>query len=181
MEGVERYKVRLLPHNEKWNDEFSQVRSQIEAVWSDNVRDIQHVGSTAIHNIPAKPVLDIAVRLNSIQNMDIDALKQLGYDYCGPRCDRSTYHLYVLRDENQISLRHIHCYDVSDHEFFQLIGFRDYLNSHPDGAKQYSELKKKLADLYPEDRAAYTKGKEDFIRKIYTLLDVKDIFCENAN
>lgn len=172
MEGVERYKVRLLPHNEKWNDEYDQAKSQIEAVWSDNIIDIQHVGSTAIHDIPAKPILDIAVRLNSIQNMDINALKQLGYDYCGPRCDRSTYHLYVLRGANQISLRHIHSYDVNDHEFFQLIGFRDYLNSHPDVAKQYSELKKKLASLYSEDRIAYTKGKEDFIQNIYALLDL---------
>lgn len=175
MEGVERYKVRLLPHNKKWGDEFRQVKSQIKAVWSDNVTDIQHVGSTAIRNIPAKPILDIAVRLNSIQNMDIDALKQLGYDYCGPRCDRNTYHLYVLRGKNQISLRHIHCYDVSDHEFFQLIWFRDYLNPHPDTAKQYSALKEKLAHLYPENRVAYTKGKEDFIQKIYALLDFKGI------
>lgn len=172
MEGVERYKVRLLPHNEKWDNEYCQVKSQIEAVWKDNIIDIQHVGSTAIHNISAKPILDIAVRLKSIQKMDINALKQLKYDYCGPQCNRNTYHLYVLRGENQISLRHIHCYDANDNEFFQLVGFRDYLNSHPDVAKQYSELKKKLASLYPEDRVAYTKGKEDFIQDIYALLDL---------
>lgn len=56
MEGVERYKVRLLPHNEKWGDEYHQVKSEIEAVWSDNIIDIQHIGSTAIHNIPTKPI-----------------------------------------------------------------------------------------------------------------------------
>ena len=171
MEGVERYKVRLLPHNEKWYDEYQQVKNQIEVVWSANVINIQHVGSTAIHNIPAKPILDIAVRLNSIQNMDVDALIKLGYDYCGPQCDRSTYHLYVLRGENQISLIHIHCYDIHDNEFFQLIGFRDYLNTHPDTAQKYAVLKEVLASQYPEDRVAYTKGKEDFIQNIYALLD----------
>lgn len=171
MEGVERYKVRLLPHNKMWDDEYHQVRNQIEAVWSENIIDIQHIGSTAILNVQAKPTLDIAVRLNSIQNMDRGALRQLGYDYCGPQCDRNTYHLYVLRGEDQISLRHIHCYDVNDYEFFQLIGFRDYLNSHNDVAKQYSKLKEKLAFLYSEDRIAYTKGKEDFILNIYSLLD----------
>lgn len=170
MEGVERYKVRLLPHNEKWDDEYHQVKSEIEAVWGDNIIEIQHIGSTAIHNIPAKPILDIAVRLNSIQSMDVEALKNLGYDYCGPRCCRDTYHLYVLRGKNQISLRHIHCYDARDNEFFQLVGFRDYLNSHPDVAKRYSELKETLASLYSEDRVAYTKGKEDFIQNIYALL-----------
>lgn len=103
---------------------------------------------------------DVAVRLHSIRNMDVEALEKLGYDYCGPREGRDTYHLFVLHGENQISLRHIHCYDGSDKEFFQLVGFRDYLNSHPDAAKEYSELKEKLARLYPKDRIAYTKGKE---------------------
>ena len=172
MEGVERYQVRLLPHNGKWADEYYQVKSQIEAVWGNNVIEIQHVGSTAIRRIPAKPILDIAVRLHSIRNMDVEALKRLGYDYCGPREGRDTYHLFVLRGENQISLRHIHCYDVSDKEFFQLVGFRDYLNSHSDAAKKYSELKEKLARLYPEDRIAYTKGKESFIESIYAILNL---------
>ena len=172
MEGVERYKVRLLPHNGEWEAEFLQAKSQIEAIWSGNVIDIQHVGSTAIRNICAKPVLDIAVRLQSIQKMDVDAMKQMGYDYCGPRQGRDTYHLYVLRGENQVSLRHIHCYDALDHEFSQLVGFRNYLNAHADTAKQYAELKEILASHYPDDRAAYTKGKENFIQGIYALLDL---------
>jgi GrpB-like predicted nucleotidyltransferase (UPF0157 family) len=150
------------------------VRSEIKAAWNNNIIDIQHVGSTAIRNIPAKPILDLAVRLNSIRNMDTDTLRHLGYDYCGAQCNRNTYHLFVLRDENEISLRHIHCYDIKDHEYFKLIGFRDYLNSHNDMAEQYSKLKEKLASLYPEDRVAYTKGKEDFILSIYALLDFKE-------
>lgn len=174
MEGVERYKVKLLPHNERWDAEYEMVRSEINEAWNKNIIDIQHVGSTAIRNIPAKPILDVAVRLNSIQNMDAGALRYLGYDYCGAQCNRNTYHLYVLRDENQISLRHIHCYDSKDYEYYKLIGFRDYLNSHNDVAKQYSNLKEKLALLYPEDRIAYTKGKEEFILSIYALLDMKE-------
>ncbi len=104
--------------------------------------------------------------------MDVDAMKQKGYDYCGPQSDTNTYHLYVLRGENQVSLRHIHCYEALDKEFFQLVGFRDYLNTHSDIAMKYSELKKSLALQYPEDRIAYTKGKEDFIYNIYELLDL---------
>lgn len=172
MEGVKRYQVRLLPHNENWSEEYHEVKNQIETAWSDNIIDIQHVGSTAIHNIPAKPILDIAVRLKSIQDMNVEALTKLGYDYCGPRGGSDTYHLYVLRGENQISLRHIHCYDASDKEFFQLTGFRDYLNSHPEAAKEYAELKKVLASKCPEDRVAYTNGKEAFIHGIYALLNL---------
>lgn len=172
MEGVERYKVRLLPHNKEWENEFYQVKSQIEAIWNNNILDIQHVGSTAIYNICAKPVLDIAVKLNSIKKIDIDSMRLMGYDYCGPQHGIDTYHLFVLRGENQVSLRHIHCYDAHDKGFIQLVGFRDYLNSNSDAAKEYSELKKALASQYPKDRAAYTKGKENFIHRVYTMLDI---------
>ena len=101
MEGVERYKVRLLPHNREWAAEFSRVKDQIEAIWSGNILDMQHVGSTAINNTCAKPILDIAVRLNTIKDMDIDSMKRMGYDYCGPQHGSETYHLYVLRGENK--------------------------------------------------------------------------------
>lgn len=173
MEGVERYKVRLLPHNQAWEQEFLQVKIEIQTSWNDNILNIQHVGSTAIHNICAKPILDIAVRLKSIRKMDVDAMKQLGYDYCGPQHGRQTYHLFVFRGQDQISLRHIHCYDAGDKEFFQLTGFRDYMNAHAQAAKEYSELKEALALQYPDDRVAYTKGKENFIQNIYTLPDIK--------
>ncbi len=170
MEGVERYKVRLLAHNEKWEKEYQQVKSQIEAVWDNNILDIQHVGSTAIYRIPAKPILDVAVLLRSIQKMDINVFIKLGYEYCGSQSDSGTYHLYVLRGENQISLRHIHCYDRTDNEFFQLVGFRDYLNTHDEAAQRYAKLKEILAFQYPEDRVAYTKGKETFIKSIYSQM-----------
>ena len=70
-----------------------------------------------------------------------------------------------------LSLRHIHCYEKNEKEFFQLVGFRDYLNEHEEAAKQYEDLKKKLASDFPEDRVAYTKGKEAVIKGIYHILD----------
>ncbi|WP_049762408.1 GrpB family protein [Lachnoclostridium phytofermentans] len=97
MEGVERNKVRLLSHNKEWENEFLQVKSQIETIWNNNILDIQHVGSTAISNICAKPILDIAVRVQSIKDMDVDSMRSIGYDYCGPQLGQDTYHLYVLR------------------------------------------------------------------------------------
>lgn len=172
MEGVERYKVRLLPHNKEWSKEYLQAKGQIEDIWSSNILNIQHVGSTAINNICAKPILDIAVRLKSMKEMDVDSMRQMGYDYCGPQNGCDTYHLYVLRGNNQISLRHIHCYDANNNEFFQLVGFRDYLNSNSDVAKKYSELKEVLAAQYPDDRITYTKSKEEFIQNIYEILDI---------
>ena len=167
MEGVERYKVRLLPHNTEWEKEYEEVKNQILSIWNNNIVNIEHVGSTAIKNICAKPILDIAVRLKSIDNMNINDMTYLGYDYYGKYGDNSKHHLFVLRDKNMLSLRHIHCYNINDNEFFQLTAFRDYLNAHPDEAVKYMNLKIQLANKYQNDRNSYTNGKKDFILGIY--------------
>lgn len=166
MEGVERYKVRLLPHNSLWETEYLTVRKQLVKTWAGNIIDIQHVGSTAVSSILAKPILDIAVKLRSIKLMNVDALKGLGYDYCGEQHGNANYHLFVLRGENQISLRHIHCYDRIEKEFDLLVGFRNYLNTHSDAAMEYQNLKIQLLHKFPDDRLAYTNGKRQFIAAI---------------
>ena len=159
MQGVERYKVRLVPHDERWHDEFLTVRARIQALWNEAVVDIQHFGSTSIHGIWAKPILDIAVVVKSFDAMDTGAMKRAGYDDCGLQDpDRSRY-LFVLRGEGGLSLHHIHCYLPDDADFKRCVGFRDYLNSHPEAAQAYSELKRKLAAAYPDDRFAYTDAK----------------------
>ncbi|MEE0858021.1 MAG: GrpB family protein [Acutalibacteraceae bacterium] len=172
MEGVERYKVRLMPHNPEREDEYNIVKTELLNLWKKNILDIQHVGSTSIKSICAKPILDIAVKLASIKNINVESLQKAGYSYCGVQHGNENYHLFVLRGENQISLRHIHCYDRSEREFEQLVGFCNYLNSHCDEALQYENIKKKLAKEYPNDRIAYTKGKEEFIKSIYDKLDI---------
>lgn len=171
MEGVGRDKVKLMPHNGDWGKEFLSAKAEIEAVWTSNLIDIQHVGSTSINGICAKPILDIAVRLESIEAMDVEAMRRLGYEYRGPQHGNDGYHLFVLRSKEQLSLRHIHCYSKDEPEFMQLTGFRDFLNAHPETAEQYQNLKIRLAELYPNDRVAYTKGKEEFILNIYSKFD----------
>lgn len=170
MEGVERYKVRLLPHNDMWDKEFLDTKLQIQGIWKDNIVDIQHIGSTSIQAVWAKPILDIAVVLQSFSKMNIEALQLAGYDYCGLQKPENDRHLFVMRGENQISLRHIHCYEPNNKDFLQCVGFRDYLNNHPEEATEYSELKKKLAEQFPDDRFAYADGKMNFILSIYAIL-----------
>lgn len=170
MEGVKRYHVRLLPHNPDWSREFNTVKTMIQKQWGDNLLDIQHVGSTAIPGICAKPILDIAVRLRSISGMNPSLLEEKGYSYCGIQHGDPLYHLFVLRSPEGLSLHHIHCYDMSSPGFGELVGFRDYLNTHPETADAYAKLKYTFAEKYKTDRAAYTKCKQDFILSVYDRL-----------
>ena len=171
MEGVERYKVRLLKHNPAWKDEFCRVHELLREIWGENAIAIEHVGSTAIPAIPAKPVLDVAVTVKSLEGIDAEALICLGYEDCGWQNAEKTRRLFVLRGENQISLHHIHVYQEGDPDFYRQIGFRDYLNAHPDAAAEYAALKESLAAKFTEDRASYTKGKSEFIGRILRLME----------
>lgn len=170
MEGLLQHQVKLVPHQIAWDEEFLECRSTLQEVWSDNILDIQHVGSTAIPSICAKPILDVAVRLKSIADMDIMALTAKGYSYEGPHFGSEEYQVFVLRGKENISLHHIHCYGAAEPGFDELVGFRDYLNEHPDAAKEYERIKINLAENYSSERHAYTKGKGEFIRSIYAKL-----------
>lgn len=171
MQGVERYKVMLLLHDEMWEEEFLSVKEQIQKIWNSNVLDIQHIGSTSIRGIYAKPILDVAIVLESFANMDVEAMKQAGFDYCDSQKPGKDRYLFVLRDKEQLSLIHLHCYEPGNEDFRLCVGFRDYLNKYPEEAYIYSELKQELAKQFPDDRNAYTSGKCDFIQSIYAKLN----------
>lgn len=171
MEGVERYKVRLLKHNPAWDTEFQQVHTSLLKIWGGNLTSAQHVGSTAIPSIPAKPVLDVAVTVKSLDGLDVQALVSLGYEDCGWQNIEKTRRLFVLRGKDEISLHHIHCYEENDPDFLRQVFFRDYLNAHPEAAAEYAALKESLAAQFTNDRAAYTKGKAEFIGRILRLME----------
>ncbi len=168
MEGVERYEVRLLPHNNDWINEFEALKPVLATILGDNVLDIQHVGSTSIKNINAKPILDVAIKVISFSGLNIEGMKHHGYDYCG-ESGVSGRQLFVLRKDGHVSLHHIHCYEADNIGFENQVCFRNHLNTHPNLAQQYNDLKHELAMKYPNDRYKYTDGKESFIQFVLKL------------
>lgn len=166
MEGVEKGKVRLLPHREQWEQEARQTEKQIRALWGGNVKRVCHIGSTAVPGLCAKPILDMAVQLLDMARMDIPAMEAAGYESCGSE-GRDGHWLFVLRSApGGLSLRHIHCYDANSGEFEEKVRFCRCLCENPLIAREYAQLKEKLAREHPGDREAYTRGKTDFILRI---------------
>ncbi|MBZ9626098.1 GrpB family protein [Clostridium sp. FP2] len=164
-----------MSHCEEWKTEFEDAKKQLIKILGNNVVDVQHMGSTSINGIYAKPLLDIAVVLKSFAEMNVEGMKNAGYSYCGAQNEEKDRYLFVLRDEGQISLRHIHCYEPNNLDFYYVTHFRDYLNSHEEYAKEYSNLKRKLAEKYPDDRIAYTNEKEKFVKIIYQKIDAERV------
>ena len=174
MRGVKWMKVDLSAPDSLWSAEFEQSKTLLSSIFGQNLLDIQHVGSTSIRGISAKPILDIGVVLKDLEKLDIAAMEHSGYRYMGPRNPAASRHLFFkYADSDQhddIALEHVHCYGPDDSDFKILVGFRDYLNEHPDIAAEYDALKKDLAAKYPDDRFAYSDGKRSFIERIIDVL-----------
>lgn len=166
MIGLKRGTVLLKPYNLQWKDFFKQEKELMSAVIADFLVDIQHIGSTAIPNSVAKPIIDIAVAIDSLDNIEkiIIPLKNIGFIYRGEQGipDR---HMFVKGGENYRT-HHLHVMQKGHYEWDKHILFRDFLKKHPNDAKQYSELKQKLFLKYGNDREKYTEGKSDFIQNI---------------
>jgi len=168
MLGVKRYEVRLEPHNREWASLFEVTRKEILLLLGSNVKDVQHIGSTAIKGIIAKPILDVAVVVYSLSELDIAGMECAGFICMGElgipgRC------YFVKRRDGDISTHHIHCYEEGNPNLMDCIAFRDFLNSHPYYAIQYSNLKTRLCKKFQNDRAKYTEEKNDFVKMILRL------------
>ena len=170
MEGVPRYQVRLLPHSPEWEREGKETAAVLARLLGGNAMDIQHVGSTAIRHICAKPILDMAVRVENLATVPITLLEAAGYVDCGLQHGKSTYRLFVMRASDGRSLRHIHCFDQTDEEFDVLVRFRDHMNANPEEAKAYEALKQELAAAHSKNRAAYGEGKAPYLERINRML-----------
>jgi GrpB-like predicted nucleotidyltransferase (UPF0157 family) len=157
--------VIVLKYDPNWPGLFQSLRMRIADVLSDMAAAIEHVGSTAVPDLAAKPIIDIDVLLASdaMLSAAIERLASLGYIHRGnlgipereaflaPAND-PPHHLYV-------------CPPCSS-EFRRHLAFRDYLRAHPRDAKIYGDLKIALAERFREDRSTYNTEKGEFVAEI---------------
>ena len=167
MLGLESGVVRLTPYKQEWVRLFQEEKSRLFAALVEDILDIQHVGSTSIPGMIAKPIIDIAIAVKNFEEASvcIKPIEQLGYEYKGefgiPR-----RHYFVKGNPRT---HHIHMNDISSSDWKDQITFRNYLIRHPEIAKEYAELKLKSAQRYPTDRQAYTDSKTSFVNHVLEL------------
>lgn len=165
--GLKRGEVAVENHQSEWEISAEKIINLLKYALKDDIVDAQHIGSTSIKNICAKPIIDIVVGINDFNDIfkHNDELEKLGIIY--RRKDHKNQHLYVCTDlQNNIQTHYIHVVIFNSKEWNDYINMRDYLNANEEKAKEYSELKKQLANKYPNDRIAYTNGKSKLIEEI---------------
>lgn len=165
--GLERGVVRLVPHQPQWMHAFTVERARLQAAIGPHVLDIQHIGSTAIPGIYAKPIIDIGIAVASYEGafVCVPALESIGYTYKG-EAGIPRRHYY---DDGDPCRFHLHLLEQAGEEWEAHLLFRDYLIKHSDTAAEYSALKLRLAEQYRDVREQYTDAKTAFIQKVIDL------------
>ncbi|MDT4952260.1 MAG: hypothetical protein QOJ02_398 [Acidobacteriota bacterium] len=160
-------KVEVVPHDPQWRDVFESEAKHVAAALGENVVAIHHIGSTAISNIYAKPIIDLLVEVGDITEVDgqSSAMESLGYEVMG---EYGIPGRRYFRKDNQEGIRthHIHAFETGSAEVERHIAFRDYMIAHPVDAQRYSELKRKLAEEHPQSIDGYMDGKDGFIKEM---------------
>ncbi|MFY0521124.1 GrpB family protein [Lysinibacillus sp. UGB7] len=159
-------KTEIVPWTKNWEESYNQEAKILKEIFRNELLEIFHIGSTAVQCIGyAKPIIDILIVVKKIENVDVyaDKMQSIGY---------------VARAENGIAGRryfpkgldkrthHVHIYQQGHENIEKHLNFKAYLFNNPDIAKEYGNLKIKLANQYPEDTHLYQKGKEDFVNQL---------------
>ena len=161
----ELFPIFLVPHDDRWKDSFNEIEKTLAGLLSDQlVVRISHIGSTAIQGIWAKNIVDMMVEIP--QNVDMKdvarILEQNGFSIMSSEAKRISLNHGYTENGFADKVYHIHLRYTGDNDELY---FRDYLNEHPDVAKEYEALKLRLWKQYEHNRDAYTDAKTDFISK----------------
>lgn len=154
--------MQLLPHDPAWKDDFLAEKSRIAAAVDDPSLLIEHVGSTAIPTIHAKPIIDIAILCGEKGLKPLArALLGLGYDYRG-QFDEERGHYYAVLDRDDVRLCQAHIFTKANADWHAKLRFRDVLRQNAELAQEYDDYKRRLAEAVT-DKSEYAETKSRWV------------------
>jgi len=157
--------VEVVPYHEDWPRQFENEAQALRKILKDQLVSIYHFGSTSIPGASAKPIIDILVTVLEIEAADrlTPQLSLLGYQAVGEYGIAGRRFFY--KGTEDLRSHHLHIYQYDNPHILRHIAFRDYMRTHPLSARQYSQLKEKLALLHPDEMEVYISGKNAFVRE----------------
>ena len=160
--------VIIVPYDSEWPSVFQDESNRIWSAAGNYLTTLEHIGSTSVPGLAAKPIIDMLAGLKSLEDTPeiVINLTSIGYVYeperekdiperryfCKMKKGQLGFHLHMVKPTTEFYIRHI--------------AFRDYLRSHPEAAAEYAALKTKLSSQYRSDREGYTNAKTAFIKEI---------------
>ena len=167
-------RVVVVPYDETWVFAFEKIKSEIEAVIGDMILGIEHVGSTSVKGMSAKPCIDVDVIIqdDSIFDEIAEKLGTIGYIHEGDLGikDREAF---KYTDKPHLMMHHLYVCPRYSEELRRHITFRDFLRHNAEAVQQYSFVKEEAARLFPNDIDQYIEYKTPCIEKLYAMCGLK--------
>jgi len=165
------FSIAIVPYDPGWPDRYTTVGAELRSALGNTITRIEHIGSTAVPGLAAKDLIDVLAGVTCWEAagwVAVPVLKALGFE-CYWRSDEPPGHLqFVRRDGTGQRIVHVHLAPEGE-PVWERVLFRDYLRAHRGEAARYAAAKRRLADRYPNDRAAYTRGKAAYVARITAL------------
>jgi len=168
---MERYgggPIVVTDYNPAWPALFKQERERLDTALGSLLVIIEHVGSTAVPGLAAKPIIDLLVGVRSLEEARprcIQRLQSLGYTYMPEYQSWLPDELFFRKGVPGPWTHHVHVMEPTNPGWERRLLFRDYLRAHPDAADAYVDLKRRLAATFNDDIAAYRNGKGAFVEQ----------------
>jgi GrpB-like predicted nucleotidyltransferase (UPF0157 family) len=170
--------IVIADYDPRWPDVYEAERARIVDAIGRWLEGIEHVGSTSVPGLAAKPIIDIMPGLRSLDDAlhFVPAMEAIGYQYIPEYEDNLPERRYFVRPPGRgyavTRLFHVHAVETTSRFWRRHQAFRDYLRAHPDACAEYAALKRRLADEYGADREGYTEAKSEFITRIEKLAGI---------
>ena len=167
-------KVVVLPYDVAWQSAFEKIKGEIEEVIGDIIIGIEHVGSTSVEGMSAKPCIDVDVIIKdySLFTAVVAGLKTVGYIHEGDLGikDREAF---KYSGKEHLLMHHLYVCPKYSEELHRHVTFRDFLRNNPEAVKKYSLIKEKAAELFPNDIDGYIEYKSPCIEELYKECGLK--------
>ena len=158
--------IVVQPYTREWEQGFLDIRNEIQDALGELALRIEHVGSTAVPGLSAKPIIDIDVVIkdDSVFGAVVSKLRAIGYMHEGD-LGIAGREAFAYEGKEHLQMHHLYVCPSDSAELKRHLAFRDYLRSHPDAVSEYSRIKEEGAKLYPDDVDKYIEHKSPFIEK----------------
>ncbi|KKO52699.1 GrpB family protein [Paenibacillus sp. DMB20] len=159
-----RGKVEIHEYSPDWPKSYEAERDAILTALQGICEHMEHIGSTSVPGLAAKPVIDMMAGVQELCLVTPDYIKRLeaaGYEYVHK--PEFPERMFFRKGLWRAGTHHLHIYEHGGEHWLQNIRFRDYLIKHPEARREYAALKKELQTLYSDDRVRYTEVKAPFI------------------
>ena len=167
-------RVAVVPYEEMWKTAFGEIKNEIEAEIGDLILGIEHVGSTSVEGMSAKPCIDMDVIIKDYSVLDeiVRRLGAIGYIHEGDLGIKGR-EAFKYADKPHLMMHHLYVCPQDSEELRRHITFRDFLRHNPEAVREYSLVKEKAAELYPDDIDQYIEYKSPCIEELYKKCGLK--------